>query len=151
MIKWIHVINWKKVFTIAFFYTIVTMIVRQVEAFLTMKYYLLPQYFGVWSKLMMPNAGPPPVEFFITSLVFTFASGISLAVIYYYLKEYLPKGFWKRVFFFADVLVATSFIFFTLPVYMMFNVPVGLLLSWFISGFILNLFASFIIVKGIGA
>jgi hypothetical protein len=162
MIRWIKEISWKKVFMIGIIYTVASVIVRQVEAMLTMKYYLMPQYSGVWSKLMMPARyasasaaggpvyGPPPFEFMVTSFIFTLASGISITLIYYYLKDFLPKGFWKRVFFFADVLIATSFVFFTLPVYLLFNVPLGLLFSWFISSFILVVFGSFLIVKIVG-
>jgi hypothetical protein len=80
-----------------------------------MKYYQMPAFFGVWSKLMMPNAGPPPPEFMIVSLVMTFYSGVALALIYYYVRNLLPKLFWKRIFFFADLMIAASFIFFTLP------------------------------------
>lgn len=123
------------------------MVIRQVEAILTMKYYLSPQYFGVWSKLMMPQKGPPPANFFITSAIFTFATGVSLTLVYCYVKEMLPKPFMKRVFLFADLMIGTSFIFFTIPAYLMFNLPVGLLVSWFISSFVILVAASYTFVK----
>lgn len=150
MVKWIGKIHWGKVLLVGLIYTVVTVIVRQVEMFWTMKYYLMPKYFGVWNPLMMPKAGPPPVEFFIVSTIISFTTGMSLAIIYYYVKEYLPKGYWKRTFFFADLMVATSFIFFTLPVYLLFNVPVGLLASWFASTFVIVLVASITIQRVIG-
>jgi hypothetical protein len=118
-----------------------------IEAILTVKYYIMPQYFGLWSKLMMPKAGPPPVEFTITSIVFAFVTGISIGLIYYYLRDHLPPLGFKRVFYFADILVATTFLFFTLPSYLMFNVPVGILVSWFISAFIILTAGSWILVK----
>jgi uncharacterized membrane-anchored protein len=96
---------------------------------------------------MMPSAGPPPFDFMITSLVMTFVSGISLALIYYYLRGHLPANKMQRTFYFADLMVATSFIFFTLPVYLMFNVPLVLLVSWFITSFIILLADSFLLVK----
>jgi uncharacterized membrane protein len=99
---------------------------------------------------MMPTTGPPPPEFMVTSLIFTFLSGMALAIIYYYLKDYLPKGFWKRSTFFADVLVSTSFVFFTLPVYLLFNVPAALLGYWFVSTFVVLLLTSILIVKILG-
>jgi hypothetical protein len=146
-IKWIAKIQWRKVFLIAFLYTIIATVVRQLEVIWTLKYYMMPQYFGVWSKLMMPTAGPPPPEFMITSLILTFASGMALAIIYYYLKEYLPTGFWKRSTFFADILVSTSFVFFTLPAYLLFNLPMALLGWWFVSTFVVLLLTSVLIVK----
>lgn len=149
-VKWITRINWGKVFLIGFLYTVVSMVVRQVEMLWTIKYYMDPRYFGVWNKLMMPNVGPPPPEFFIISAIITFSVGMSLTIIYYYLKEYLPKGYIPRSFFFADLMVATSFVFFTLPVFLMFNVPYGLLASWFVSTFVIILVSSLTIVKIVG-
>lgn len=147
MVKWITKINWGKVALSGIIYTVIAMIVRNVEALATMKYYVDPQYFGVWSKLMMPKAGPPPVEFMITSLIFALVSGISLALVYYYVRDLLPKKEWPRIFFFADLMVALGFVFFTLPAYLMFNLPVMLLVSWFVSSFIILLAASITFVK----
>lgn len=144
---WIMEIKWKKVFVSALIITVVSFIVRQIEAIFTMGYYMDPAYFGVWSKVMMPTAGPPPPEFMITSFVFTFITGVSLAVIYYYLRKYLPDNNKQRVFYFADLMIATSFIFFTLPSYLLFNLPLGLLVSWFVTSFIILVTASFIFVK----
>lgn len=150
MMQWMKEIQWGKTCVVGIIYTVISMVIRQVEAMLTMKFYLDPQYFAVWSKVMMPKAGPPPVEFMITSLVLSFTTGISIALIYYYLKDLLPKNSIKRTFLFADLLVATSFIFFTLPTYLMFNVPVMLLISWFISGFVILTIMSGTIVKILG-
>jgi len=144
---WIKTINIKKLLLVGVIFTVISFVIRQIEAFLTMKYYLMPQYFGVWSKLMMPSAGPPPVSFMITSLIFTFVTGISIALIYYYLRDHLPLVGFKRAFYFADILIGTSFVFFTLPVYLMFNVPVGLLVYWFISTFIILTAGSWVLVK----
>lgn len=147
MIFWIKEISWKKVAFSSLLFTIIAFVIRQVEAVLTMNYYKMPQYFGVWSKNMMPNAGPPPLSFMITSLIFTFVTGVSLALIYYYLKDHLPKEEKKRVLYFADLMIAASFVFFSLPTYLMFNVPLGLLVSWFVSTFIILTTASWIFVK----
>jgi len=145
--KWLKELKWKKIILVGLIYTVFTTLIHQLEAVLSMKYYQMPQYFGVWSKLMMPKAGPPPPEFFITSLIFTFYSGISLALVYYYIKDLLPKLFWKRVFLFADLMVAASFIFFTIPSYLLFNLPYQLILSWFVSSFVILLLTSLTLVK----
>lgn len=146
-IKWIARIQWGKVLLVGFLYTIIAMVVRQLEVLWTMKYYTMPEFFGVWSKTMMPTAGPPPMEFMIVSAIITFTSGVAITIIYYYLKDYLPKGFWKRSTFFADILVSTSFVFFTLPVFLLFNVPLALLAYWFGSTFVIVLASSMLIVK----
>ena len=150
MIAWIKDINWGKTLLVGLLYTVFAVVVRQVETAFAMPYYIDPTRFGLWSRLMMPNAGPPPAEFMIMSFVFTFATGISIAVIYYYLKDMLPKKFLKRAFFFADLMIGFSFIFFTLPTYLLFNVPLGLHVIWFISTFIILVFVSFVSVKIIG-
>jgi hypothetical protein len=150
MIKWIAKINWLKVILTGVIYTVISMVAQQIGVVFTMKYYTDPQYFGLWSKVMMPKAGPPPPEFMITSLIMTLASGISIALIYYYLKDMLPKDTKNRIFLFADLLIATSFIFFTLPVYLLFNVPAGLLVSWFVISFVILTATSAVIVKIIG-
>jgi len=154
MVKWISKISWGKLVLSGSLYAIFSIIVRQIEALITMRYYQMPEFFGVWSKAMMPASpagrpsfGPPPLQFFISSSVMTLASGIMLGLVYYYVRDLLPSGFQKRVFFFADLMIGFEFIFFTLPVYLLFNVPLELLVSWFISGFIILLFASFVFVK----
>ncbi len=147
MITWIKKINWTRVFLSGLVYMVIAFVIHQIEALLTLNYYMDPQYFGLWSNLMMPVAGPPPISFMVTSLVITLVSGISITIVYYYLKDMLPKNIWKRTFLFADLMVGTSFIFFTLPVYLMFNVPVGLLVSWFFSSFIILLGASIVMVR----
>ncbi len=145
--KWLKELRWLKIVLVGLIYTIFSTTVRQLEAILTTKYYKMPEYFGVWSKVMMPNAGPPPPEFIIISLFVSFYTGISLALVFYYIKDLLPKLFWKRVFLFADLMVATSFIFFTIPSYLLFNLPIQLLFSWFATSFIILLFTSITLVK----
>jgi len=147
MIQWIKDIKWGKVLIVGLIYTLISMVVRQVEAMLTLSYYMDPQYFGLWSKLMMPKAGPPPAEFMVMSLIFSMVTGVSISIIYYYLKEYLPKKRLQRMFLFADLLVATSFVFFTIPVYLLFNMPAMLLLCWFVSSFIILTATSALLVK----
>lgn len=146
-LKWARKINVGKLLLVAGIYTIVATILRQIEAVVTMKYYLLPQHFGVWSKIMMQNIGPPPMEFFLSSAVITFATGLSITIIYYYMRDILPKNPRTRTFYFADILIGTSFVFFTLPVYLLFDVPWQLLVSWFVTTFVILLIGSYTIVK----
>lgn len=147
MAFWVKELSLKKVLLTSVIFTIISFVLHQIEALLTMKYYLMPSYFGVWSKLMMPSNGPPPVSFMVTSLIFTFVTGVSITFIYYYLKDRLPEHKWKRIAYFTDLMIGTYFVFFTLPVYLMFNVPGGLLVSWFISTFVILLTSTFFIVK----
>jgi hypothetical protein len=144
---WFNKISWGKVLLTAAIFTVISYAIHMIEALLTMKYYLDPAYFGVWSKLMMPSAGPPPMAFTITSIIFAFVTGISIALIYYYLRDHLPPLGFKRAFYFADLLIATTFVFFTLPAYLMLNLPVGILVSWFVSSFVILTAGSWLLVK----
>lgn len=146
-IKWISKINWGKVFIVGLFYTIIATVAHQIEAMISLKYYMMPQYFGVWSKLMMPKMGPPPTDSFITSTIITFTSGISLSLVYYYIRDMLPKNIQERILLFADLMIGLQFVFFTLQVYLLFNLPIMLLVSWFISSFFILVATSYICVK----
>lgn len=143
-------IRWGKVLLVGVLYTVISTVIRQIEAIVTMKYYVDPRYVGLWSKVMMPKAGPPPAEFMIMSVIFSLTAGVSITLIYYYLKDLLPKRVAKRIFLFADLMIATSFVFFTLPVYLLFNVPAMLLVSWFVSGFLILTATAAVIVKIVG-
>lgn len=134
-------IRWKKVLIAGLIYLIIANIIRQIEAVLTLSYYKMPDYFGVWSNLMMPKAGPPPLKFFLISILFSLIGGITAAVIYEILKENLEKNYWKRLFNFTFAVSWVYLVFFILPVYLLFNVPFGLLVFWFLSS-ILILFLS---------
>lgn len=147
MIKWITKINWGKLFLAGIIYTVAATVIHEAEAIFDMKYYIDPSYFGLWSKVMMPAAGPPPASFFLTSTIITLATGIMLGLVYYYLKDTLPTNFRKRVFFFTDLMIGANLIFFTLPAYLMFNIPLALLVSWFVSTFVILLIAAFTFVK----
>lgn len=130
-----------------FLFLIISFVIRNIEAVLTMKYYLMPAYFPVWSKLMMPSAGPPPAIFTIVSVLFSLFTGLVLAMTYAMIKDLLPAKFWGHVLCFASWLFVLSFVFFTLPVYLMINLPVGLLVSWLISSAVIFFLGSMIFVK----
>jgi hypothetical protein len=140
-------INWNKVILAAVIYTIIATFIHQVEVFLTIDYYMMPQYFGAWSKVMMPKAGPPPMEFYLMSLAFTFITGVVLAGFYEIVKEQLPKSKWERTVCFTKTVILLSLVFFTLPVYLLVNFPVILLIDWFISGALIIFLSSIIFIK----
>lgn len=81
----------------------------------------------------MPEPGPPPASFIVLSLVFTFVAAVALSILYGLVKDRLPKEFWPRVFVFSQIVVILSLIFFTLPVYLLINLPLALLASWLVT------------------
>lgn len=135
-------IRWGRVLSAGLVFLVIAFVIRQVEIVLTMSYYQDPANFAVWSTLMMPNEGPPPPSFLVTSLLFTLVTGLVVAVFYELVKEILPKDFWKKAANFTGLTFALALVFFTLPVYLMINLPVGLQLWWLGSSFAVFLLSS---------
>lgn len=140
-------IRWGKVVIASIILLVIQMVVMNIEALFDMKYYVMPEYFPVWSKLMMPNAGPPPVEFFVASALFSFLTALVLACVYECFKASLDKRFWPRVLGFTKLMALLSLIFSYLPMYMLINLPLGLIVSWFVSGVLVIFLGSVVFVK----
>lgn len=139
-------INWAKVILSSFIVFIIEMLVKQTEAILTMRYYLMPEYFGIWSKLMMSKVGPPP-DFFILSALFSFLTALVLACVYECIKANLDKKFWHRVLGFTKLMALLMLVFGYLPMFLLLNVPQALLISWFVSSSLAMFFGSIVFVK----
>jgi hypothetical protein len=73
----------------SFVATIIGFLIHFVGALATLEYYMDPAYFCVWSRFMIPTAGPPPVEFTIASLVLGFIASLIFVIVYIYLKPAL--------------------------------------------------------------
>ena len=70
--------------------TVIAQIVHGIGASFGMSYYTNPDFFPVWSKIMMPSNGPPPASFFYWSLGLGFISWILFAAIYSTIKNGVP-------------------------------------------------------------
>ena len=140
-------IRWGKVFLAGILFAIIATVIHSIESFLTMNYYLMRDYFSVWSKVMMPSAGPPPTSFFITSILFSLITGVTLAIFYDLIKEKLAKTDLGKAICFTGMAITLATVFFTLPVYLLINIPAGVLISWFASGVVIFLLSSLIFAK----
>ncbi len=150
MFYWTKKIKWGKVFVAAFIYLIIANIIRQIEIALTINYYQMPEYFGVWSTIMMPATRPPPMSFFLVSLSITLITGIALAAFYDFIKEILPKKFWQKVISFTDIVIGLMLVLSYLPMYLLINLPLGLLGYWFVSNVIITFLNAIIFAKILG-
>jgi membrane protein insertase Oxa1/YidC/SpoIIIJ len=72
----------------------------------------------------------------ILSLLFTFITGITLAAFYDFIKSLLPKNCWERVFDFTGTVAVLMLVFSYLPMYLLINLPLGLVVCWFITGLV---------------
>jgi len=118
-------------------YTVILFIVHMAGAIVDMGYYLMPDYFAVWSKIMMPVPGPPPIEFTYASLLFGFIAGLLFTYCYYLVRHSMPgKGLAKGLNYGMFVMLLAG-----LPFYMtttlLINLPQGLMLSWLLQTFII--------------
>ncbi len=109
-------IQWGRVLLSGFIYTVIANFVHSIEAFLTRSYYTMPEYSGVWSKLIMPHAGQPSPQFLALSLLFGLIVGIFLAFVYVSIRDVLPKPTWSRSFAYAGLLIGFELVLYILPV-----------------------------------
>lgn len=140
----------RKVFVAAVVYTLIATFIHQIETILTIQFYLMPEYQLVWSRLMMPAEGPPPILFNVTSAVFTFVTGFMLAGLFAFLKPLFPKSRLKQVLWFTDIIIGMLFVFMFLPMFLLINIPYFLLVSWYVTQIVITVTASFFFVKILG-
>ena len=138
---------WGRVLLSGLIYTVIANVVHSLEAILTRSYYSMPDYAGVWSKLLMPHAGQPSPQFLALSLLFGLLVGMFLAFVYVAIQAVLPGPPWSRSFSFAGLLIGFELVLYILPVYLLFNVPVTLLVSWTISYSVIFILASLLFVR----
>lgn len=125
--------DWMKIAIGGAFFAIVAQVVHTASAAFTMGWYTDPAYFGLWSKIMMPAAGPPGAEFFIASLLANFAIGAIYSGAYSMLGKALPgKGVMKGLKYGALIFML-AVVPFTLTAYVLLAIPSALLLDWAVS------------------
>ena len=128
-------------------YAVISMVVNTLWAFIDMPYYLMQEYFAVWSKLMMSTAGPPGVEFYVASFVFTLVAGLIFAGVYSRVKASIrDKGIRKGLRFgFGIFLISVIPGMFSL--YLLINLPTMLIVSWIVSGLVTSLLGGIVIER----
>ncbi len=126
---------------------IISFVVRTLGAIMAMPYYTDSKYFCLWSEIMMPSAGMPPLSFTIYSLVFAFLTGVIFASFYGVVERTLTgrgirKGMVFGLWLFAVVGI-TGF----MGTYLVLSVPLMLLIMWQIESLVLYLIAGIIFSK----
>jgi hypothetical protein len=129
-------------------FTFVAYIIHMLGAFATMSYYLDSTYFTVWSKIMMPTAGPPSTEFTFYSLLFGFIAAVLFVAVYGRVKPlFSGKPLAK-----AGMLYGIGvFLVGTLPgslmLLLLINVPAALVISWALESLVAYLIGGAIVAK----
>jgi hypothetical protein len=129
-------------------YAIISQVIHMVEAFLTMNFYLLPQYFGVWSKIMMPGQGPPPATFYAFSVVFALITGTIFAFIYLTIMKAVPgKTKLQKGLAYGFILFLVTGIPSFLSLYLLINLPTVLIIYWLIENLVIFLISGVVFAK----
>jgi len=138
-----------KIILAAIAYVVIGKIVNTLSAMLTMSYYMDPNYFAVWSKIMMPGPGPPPAEFTYYGIAFAFISGLIFSYIYTKVSSVIKGKGWMQKglkYGFGVFLIAGIPMF--LSMYLLINLPLGLLVDWMIvDGLIVYLLCGIAVSK----
>ncbi len=144
--------NWKKIGIFAVIMAIIAQIVRTGEAFATMNYYLDPNYWPVWSKIMMPGPGAPPAEFYYLSILFALVTWALFGIVYSMLgsaiKEKTPR---KKGLVFGGLMFLIGGLPGSMSMYLLFNLPADLIAVWTVTSLVLYLIAGIIATKFIGS
>lgn len=137
-----------KIIVAAIVFMIVSEVLNMIEAQLTMNYYTDPTYFSVWSKIMMPKAGPPPVEFYYYSVIFSFITGLIFAGIYAVIEKGIPgKTLIKKGVIYGLLIWLVGGIAGSLAMVLLINLPIDLIAFWAVTGLIIDLIAGIATAK----
>jgi hypothetical protein len=118
-------------------FAVITFLINMGFAMLTMNYYTMPDYFAVWSKIMMPTAGPPPMSFDIIALAFNWIGGMIFVAVYLTMRGvFEDKPAWKKGAIFGALIFLVATIPNMLSMYILINLPAGLLVWWTLQSLI---------------
>jgi len=139
---------WGRFFLSAAICTIIAQMLHTIGAMLTMKYYQMPEYLSVWSKVMMPTAGPPPLSFTLYSLLFGLLGAIIFVYVYKMIKGSISgksvaaTGLRYGFIIFCIAAVPMSF-----TLYLLINLPSSLVTYWAFESLVIYCINGMIVAK----
>ena len=137
-----------KIFLCGIIFAVIAWVIHTIESILSMSFYTDPNYFSVWSKLMMPTAGPPPASFMVYSLLFSFIGGVLFALVYDVVKNSIKEKTTLDTGAFYGLLVfLIAGIPLSLTMILLINLPLALILIWAVSGLIVYIINGIIVAK----
>lgn len=135
-----------RVFWAGLLFAFLSQIIHTLGSWLTMSYYTNDDYFAVWSKLMMPTAGPPPASFYLYSILFGIVGGILVAMVYGVVKNSIPgKTVAKKGLNYGLLVFLVGGVSGFLMLLLLINLPAALLLWWAFESLIVYLIGGMII------
>ena len=117
-------------------FAIASQIILMGEVIVTMDIYMLPEYFPVWSHLMMPDMGPPPAIFYAISISVSFGLALLYSAIYGILKIGIPGTGLRRGANYGILLFLISSLPSMLGMWMLINLPAKFFIAGLAFGFV---------------
>ena len=149
--------DWKKLALAAFAFAAISQFVHTIGSIADLPYYTDPANFALWSKVMMPGPQPPGMEFYALSIAVSLATGLIFAYAYMISKQafvmkksFKSDRFWKVGLKFVLFLFLLTCFTGILSMYLLFAIPMGLLLSWTAQGLAVSLAAGVAFARIIG-
>lgn len=140
--------DWKKLLFAAFAFAVLSQAIHSLGAYLSMGYYTDPQLAPLWSNLMMPSEGAPPLKFFAASFATSFIVGIIFAYTYILIRGAIKPGkSFESGILFGLFLFLINGIPSLLSMSLLFSLPIGLLLAWQVEGLAIYLCFGLAVVK----
>jgi len=139
--------NLRKIVIASIVILIISQIIHTIGAVLTMDYYIDEAYAQVWSKIMMPAMGPPPMSFYIISMLSAFVFALIFVSVYDIFEASVPGKTWKKkgMYYGLIVFLLTGQSYVTMSY--LINLPGMLLLEWAFEGLILSLLAGLVTAR----
>ncbi len=111
-------------------FAIASQIILMGEVIATMDIYMMPEYFPVWSTLMMPDMGPPPAIFYAISISVSLGLALLYSAVYGILQNGIPGTGLRRGINYGILLFLISSLPSMLGMWMLINLPA----KFFIAG-----------------
>jgi hypothetical protein len=133
----------------AVIFAVLAQIIHSLFSFAGMGYYTNSKYFSIWSRIMMPGPGPPPVEFFYYSVGFGVITAVIYTFVYLMLKESIPgkHAVSRGLNYGFYVLWLLGTVPNTLALYLLVSVPAGLILLWAFENLFVALLGGYVIAR----
>jgi hypothetical protein len=129
-----------KVILASVLFLIIAQVIHSLGAMATMNYYMLEQFFPMWSNIMMPDGGAPGGMFYALSAIFNLITGLIFALVFLAVGEGLKqKDNLKKGLLYGFLVFCIASIPGALSMVLLLNLPAMLIFVWTIEALIIYL------------
>ena len=140
--------DFKRFLLAAILFMIVAQVFHTIGAIATMGFYSDPSYLSVWSKIMMPSAGPPPAIFYYLSAGFGLITSMVYVYAYTVLKKAIPgKEYFRKGVSYGALLFLIGTFPGSLSMILLINIPVALVIEWALEGMVISMIGGILIAR----